>query len=69
VSVTGQQRTRSFSWDDPAASAVAGLATPGLEYLRGIVAGAFPPPPIARLLEFSIIEVEPGRVVFALEPA
>ena len=67
--VTEQRRTRSFSWEDPAPSAAAGLATPGLEYLRGIVTGAFPPPPIAQLLGLSIIDVEPGRVVFALEPA
>jgi uncharacterized protein (TIGR00369 family) len=69
VSITQQDRTRSFSWTDPMASAAAGLQTPGLEYLRGIMAGAFPPPPIAQLLAFSIIEVDPGRVVFALEPA
>src|ERR1700722_10782411 len=69
VSVAQQDRTRSFSWTDPMASAATGLQTPGLDYLRGIVAGAFPPPPIAHLLSFSIIDVAPGRVVFALEPA
>jgi uncharacterized protein (TIGR00369 family) len=69
VSVAQQDRTRSFGWTDPMASAATGLQTPGLDYLRGIVAGAFPPPPIAQLLAFSIIDVDPGRVVFALEPA
>jgi uncharacterized protein (TIGR00369 family) len=69
VSVAQQDRSRTFSWTDPTHSATAGLQTPGLEYLRGIVAGAFPPPPIAQLLAFSIIEVDPGRVVFALDPA
>jgi uncharacterized protein (TIGR00369 family) len=69
MSVTSRRRTRSFSWEDPAGSAAAGLERPGLEYLRGIVAGTFSPPPIAQLLDFSIIEVDYGRVVFALEPA
>jgi uncharacterized protein (TIGR00369 family) len=69
MSVVEQRRTRSFSWEDPAAMAAVGLEQPGLDYLRQIAAGTLPPPPIARLLEFSITEVEPGRVVFAVEPA
>ncbi len=69
MSVTERRRTRSFSWDDPGAMAAAGLEQPGLDYLREIVAGTLPPPPIARLLDFSIVEVDAGRVVFAVEPA
>jgi uncharacterized protein (TIGR00369 family) len=62
-------RTRSFSWQDPAATAAAGLALPGLEYIRRIIDGTLPPPPIARLLGFEIAEAEEGHAVFALEPA
>ncbi len=69
MSALGQRRTRSFSWDDPAAVALAGLKLSGLEYIRGIADGSLPPPPIARLLDFSIIEVEHGRAVFAMQPA
>jgi uncharacterized protein (TIGR00369 family) len=41
---------------------------PGLDYLRDIIAGKLPPPPIADLLGMWLIEVELGRAVFALEP-
>ena len=63
------ERTRSFSWEDPAATAAAGLEMPGLECMRAIMDGTLPPPPIARLLDFTIVEVEDGRAVFAMEPA
>jgi uncharacterized protein (TIGR00369 family) len=68
MNTTEQKRARTFTWDDPRATAEAGLRLPGIEYLRGIADGTFPPPPIARLFGFSIAEVEPGRAIFALEP-
>jgi uncharacterized protein (TIGR00369 family) len=40
----------------------------GLTALRAMIAGEIPPPPIALLLGFELVEVEPGRVVFAVEP-
>jgi uncharacterized protein (TIGR00369 family) len=64
-----EPRTRSFSWDDPAASAAIGLELAGLEYMRAIAAKTMPAPPVARLLGFELVEVELGRAVFALEPA
>lgn len=69
MSTVEQLHTRSFSWVDPAGVADKGLRLPGLEYLQGIVDGSVPPPPISRLLGFSIVEVEPGRALFAMEPA
>jgi uncharacterized protein (TIGR00369 family) len=63
------ERTRSFSWEDPTATAAAGLQMPGLECMRSIMDGVLPPPPIARLLDFTITEAEDGRAVFAMEPA
>ena len=63
------QRTRTFSWSDPAAMAAVAAAKPGLEYLSDIAAGVAPPPPIADLLGLSLELVEPGRVVFAVQPA
>jgi uncharacterized protein (TIGR00369 family) len=62
-------RARRFTWQDPAPTAVAGRELRGLELLRAIVAGALPPPPIAELLEMSLLEVADGRAVFALQPA
>jgi uncharacterized protein (TIGR00369 family) len=62
-------RTRSFSWEDPAATATAGLSMVGIDYLQAVAAGALPPPPAARLHGFTIVEVEHGRALFAMEPA
>jgi uncharacterized protein (TIGR00369 family) len=69
MSAVGQLRSRSFTWDDPAATASAGLALSGLAYVTAISEGRLPAPPIARLLDFMIAEVEHGRAVFAMEPA
>jgi len=40
----------------------------GLEFMRAIAEGRHPPAPIADLLGMRPVEVEVGRVVFALEP-
>ena len=40
----------------------------GLSALRAIMAGDIPPPPFGVLLGFEPVEVEEGRVVFAVEP-
>src|SRR5512134_2187151 len=61
-------RARTFSWDDPATLASAARAVPGLDVLRGIRDGTVPPPPVMRLLDFTLVEAEEGRVTFALEP-
>ncbi len=69
MSAVGQLRTRSFSWEDPAATAAAGQQLSGLECMQAIVDGTLPPPPIARLLGFELVEVQEGRAVFAMQPA
>jgi uncharacterized protein (TIGR00369 family) len=40
----------------------------GLSALRAMIAGQLPPPPIATLLGFDLVEVHEGRVVFAAHP-
>jgi uncharacterized protein (TIGR00369 family) len=62
-------RSRTFSWQDPAATAAQGAMLPGLDYITAILSGTLPPPPIAELLGFEIIEAQEGRAVFALAPA
>jgi len=36
----------------------------GLSFLKGIIAGDFPQPPISEVLGFHLVEAEPNRVVF-----
>lgn len=60
--------TLSISWDDPKALADAGRGLPGIEFLRTMVAGKLPSPPIARLMGFRLVEVDHGLAVFECEP-
>ncbi|HXM36035.1 MAG TPA: PaaI family thioesterase [Pyrinomonadaceae bacterium] len=70
MSGTGKEaRTRTVSWEDPRALAEAGRGLSGLEYLRKIVAGELPPPPIGALMNFGISELSEGRAVFTVIPA
>jgi uncharacterized protein (TIGR00369 family) len=62
-------RTLTVSWEDPRALAEAGRGLSGLEYLRKIVEGEFPRPPISALMNFGIVELSEGRAVFSVEPA
>ena len=62
-------RERTVAWDDPLAGARAAPSMSGIDYLRAMLRGEYPPPPIAMTLGFTLEEVEEGRAVFALEPA
>ncbi len=62
-------RTRTFSWEDPMIGAAVAPTMSGLDYMHAIVRGELPPPPIARMMDFTVETVEEGRVVFAVEPA
>jgi uncharacterized protein (TIGR00369 family) len=61
-------RTRLLTWQDPVPTAAAGAELAGLEYMRRILAGELPPPPIAVTLRMAVVEVDEGRAVFAGEP-
>jgi uncharacterized protein (TIGR00369 family) len=61
-------RSLSVSWQDPQALAEAGRAMSGIEFLRAIRDGRLPAPPIAELLDFRLVEVEPGHAVFECLP-
>ena len=62
-------RERTFTWDDPLRGAHAARSMTGMEYLRAMMAGEYPPPPIAHTLGFTLSEVDEGRAVFTLDPA
>jgi len=53
---------------DPVESARELAQLDGLSALRAILAGELPQPPIGVLLGFEPVEVDEGRVVFAVEP-
>ncbi len=61
-------RTRTITWQDPLISAAAARGMSGIDFLRAMVNGELPPPPIGVLLGMSVLEVEPGRVVFGVDP-
>lgn len=63
------QRSRTIDWEDPLATAERGRQMTGIDALRAIMAGELPPPPIARLMDMDLIEVEDGRAVFTVRPA
>jgi uncharacterized protein (TIGR00369 family) len=58
-----------YSFADPAGLAVQSLAFDGLSLMRGVQDGRIAPPPIAVTMQFSILEIEAGRVVFGAIPA
>ena len=65
----GSARSRTVTWQDPFVLAnLAGKAS-GIDLLQRMVRGEVPLPPIAELLGFRLIEVEPGKAVFEFEPA
>ena len=64
----GPQQSRTVTWHDPAPTVARGLSMPGIDYLKAMIAGELPPPPMARLMQFDLVDVEPGKVVFTCEP-
>ena len=78
---TGAQLLKRWLSDEQRIAAVleagvgCGVATPdmvagktGLEVMQGMLRGEFPYPPIARTLDFTIMEVGPGTAVFQGTP-
>jgi uncharacterized protein (TIGR00369 family) len=61
--------TRTLLWQDPVPTAAAGAEMAGLDYVRAIQAGELPPPPIAVVMNYSIVELDDGRAVFEGAPA
>jgi uncharacterized protein (TIGR00369 family) len=64
----GPQRSRTVSWHDPGPGTARGLAMAGIDYLKAMIAGELPPPPMAALMQFELVEAEPGKVVFTCSP-
>ena len=60
--------TRTITWQDPVPSAAAGAQMAGIDYIRAIQSGEIPPPPIAVVMNFAMVEIDEGRAVFEGEP-
>ncbi|MDQ2922707.1 MAG: PaaI family thioesterase [Candidatus Dormibacteraeota bacterium] len=63
------ERSRTYTWEDPNALRDAGATMSGLEFLKAMFGGKLPPPPIAATLDFTGAEAEEGTAVFFGEPA
>jgi uncharacterized protein (TIGR00369 family) len=61
-------RSRTITWQDPMLGAAAAARLSGLEYVEAIRSGEIPPPPIAVVMNMSIVELGEGRAVFEGEP-
>jgi uncharacterized protein (TIGR00369 family) len=62
------KRSLEVTWQDPIELAKVARSMAGIEFLRAMRDGKLPPPPIAQLLGFQLVEVEPGRAVFEVQP-
>jgi uncharacterized protein (TIGR00369 family) len=58
------RREITIAWRDPYAALELGREMSGLDYMRALIAGDVPPPPISRLMGFDLISVEEGEAVF-----
>ncbi|MEU6355393.1 PaaI family thioesterase [Streptomyces sp. NPDC047072] len=61
-------RSRTYEWGDPSITAAAVGRVSGLEFLREVQSGKLPGAPIAATLDFTVDEVDEGRVVFSIMP-
>lgn len=57
-------RTRTFDWDDPVPLTHRAQGKSGLEILQMAIDGRLPQPPMARLMDIRLSEVEKGKAVF-----
>ena len=66
--VWGPQRSRTVTWHEPGPGVARGLTMAGIDYLKAMIAGELPPPPMVALMRFELVDAEPGKVVFTCSP-
>ena len=59
-------RTYAFTWSDPRELQRAMAGKAHIEWMRDIIAGAAPPPPLASAFGFVFELAEPGHVIFSV---
>ena len=65
---TEPQRERTVTWADPLVGAERAKTMDGLEFMRAMIAGEIPPPPITGLMNMTAISADVGTVTFTCEP-
>ena len=63
------KRTLELRWEDPMALAESARSMSGIDFLRAMRDGKVPHPPICALMNYRLVEVEPGHAVFEGTPA
>jgi len=61
-------RSRLVEWHDPAIGAAAMPGLSGIDYLRQMIAGELPPPPIGELVGMNLVSVGEGTATFTCLP-
>ncbi len=61
-------RSKTITWHDPMVNAGTAASLGGLDFLRSVLDGRSAPPPMARLMGFSLVEVDYGLAVFECTP-
>jgi uncharacterized protein (TIGR00369 family) len=64
----GATRSKTITWEDPMVTASLAASLSGLDFLSALRDGRFAPPPITRLMGFSLVHVEKGLAVFECAP-
>jgi uncharacterized protein (TIGR00369 family) len=62
------RRELNVTWRDPYAALERAREMSGLDYMQALIAGDFPPPPIAELMGFTLVSVDEGYALFRGEP-
>src|ERR1700752_5293636 len=60
----GTQKSREITWHDPAPTTSMGASMAGLDFMRAIMDGQVPTPPLHSLMQINMVSVEPGKVLF-----
>jgi uncharacterized protein (TIGR00369 family) len=61
-------RSRTVTWEDPVPVLSKAAHMAGIEVMRAIATGELPPPPIANLMNFTVTDVQSGRIAFSCTP-
>jgi uncharacterized protein (TIGR00369 family) len=68
IGTVSEDRELTITWRDPRGALEQARERSGLDYMRRLVEGEFPPPPIAELMGFRLSAVSEGAATFHGEP-